>query len=119
MRAGKELKALLSGGTHDKHAMNRAFHLNVDISSGWSGVFVYGNAIKDVERKSLRLTPQGQAIFSGYLEAAHQVYYECHVLYLDAQVLTKKITQAQRDEDVEYARKRYAYQVVGMDAMRK
>lgn len=89
--------------------MNRATKIHGSISSSWYAVQAYCDALRDIKRKNPQITSQELAICNGYREAAYRVFYECRELYLDTKILAGKITQAEKDEGMEYVKKqRYA-----------
>lgn len=85
--------------------MNIATKLHGSITNAWYAVRIYGNALKDIKRKNLRIAPQELAICNGYREAAYRVFYECRELFLDSQVCAGKLSQVEREEGMEYARR--------------
>lgn len=106
---GERLKSLLSLCVYDESTMKKAHHLHVSVSSSWYGIMVYGNSIQEIKHKRLQITPQERAICDAYRDTGFRIFYECRILYLDAQLLTGKITQDERDKSLDYAKKRYAY----------
>jgi hypothetical protein len=105
----RRLKSLLSKAAYDDYTMKIVSNIHQDIMCSWYAVQTYDNALRDIKRKNPHITAQELAICNAYREAAYRVFYECRELYLDALILSGKMTQVERDESLEYAKKkRYA-----------
>lgn len=109
VRDEKKIKSLLSKGVYDEYTMKRATKLHGSITNAWFAVQIYGDALRDLRRKNLRITLQELAICNGYRETAYRIFYECRELFLNAEFHVGKLSQTEREEGMEFARKqRYA-----------